>query len=295
MKPPPISKYARHETRVCLRHFKTHLRHAAKHSGDPGGIHDLRVSIRRLTQCFRIFRDLLDPSPVKKLRRRLHKIMENCGAVRNCDIALELLDECGLPESPSVSKLKTSREEAAQKLRRNLKKERRRHQRAISAADRRPPRDWQIATRLPALAADFFQTGSAATAPGSSYQILHRFRLRAKRFRYTLERFERFYGSEMATGAKALKGLQDRLGAINDCVTTIDLLADDPHAVAAIQKLLDQRTRAFHNYWRSRFTPQKLAWWQRWLSHPLAEPHAPASRPVTAALTVSSGTAKHRG
>ena len=295
MRPPPISKYARHETRVCLRHFKTNLRHAAKHSGDPGGIHDLRVSIRRLTQCFRIFRDLLDPSPVKKLRRRLHKIMENCGSVRNCDIALELLEEGGLAQSPSVSKLKTSREEAARKLRRNLKKERRRHHRAISTAARRPPHDWQIATRLPALGADFFQTGSAATAPGSSYQTLHRFRLRAKRFRYTLERFECFYGSEMAAGTKALKGLQDRLGAINDCVTTIDLLADDPPAVAAIQKLLDQRTYAFHSYWRNRFTPQKRAWWQRWLSHPLTEPRAPASGPLKATSTASSGTAAHPG
>jgi len=295
MKPPPISKYARRETRTCLRHFKTNLRHASKHSDDPDAIHDLRVSIRRLTQCFRIFRDLLDPTPVKKLRRRLHKIMEHCGDVRNCDIALELLEECGLTAGPSVAKLKTARADAAWKLHRSLKKERRRHHRALSAAAHPPHRAWQIATRLPALAADFFQTGGAAVAPGSSYQTLHRFRLRSKRFRYTLERFERFYGSEMARGAKALKGLQDRLGAINDCVTTIDLLRDDPRAVAAIQKLLSELTHAFHTYWRTRFTPPKLAWWQRWLSHPRTEPRAPASGHVKAASTASSGTAAHRG
>jgi len=295
MKPPPISKYARNETRTCLRHFKTNLRQAAKHSDDPDAIHDLRVSIRRLTQCFRIFRDLLDPAPVKKLRRRLHKIMEYCGDVRNRDIALELLKECGLTESPSVPKLKTARADAARKLHRSLKKERRRHHRALSAATRPPHRAWQIATRLPALAADFFQTGGAAVAPGSSYQTLHRFRLRSKRFRYTLERFEPFYGSEMASGAKALKGLQDHLGAINDCVTTIDLLSDDPRAVAALQKLLDQRTHAFHSYWRSSFTPQKLTWWQRWLSQPHTEPRAPASGRIKAASAASSGTATHRG
>jgi len=295
MKPPPISKYARHETRTCLRHFKANLRHTAKHSDDPGAIHDLRVSIRRLTQCFRIFRDLLDPAPVKKLRRRLHKIMERCGDVRNCDIALELLEECGLTASPSVSKLKTGRADAALKLHRSLKKERRRHHRALRAVARPPHRAWQIATRLPALAADFFQTGGAAVTPGSSYQTLHRFRLRSKRFRYTLERFEPFYGREMGTGAKALKGLQDHLGAINDCVTTIDLLHDDPSAVAAIQKLLSERTRAFHIFWRTRFTPQKRAWWQRWLSHPRTEPGASASGPIKAASVASSGTATHRG
>jgi CHAD domain-containing protein len=273
MKPPSITQYARHETRARLRDFKANLRQAAKHSGDPGAIHDLRVSIRRLSQCFRIFR-----APVKKLRRRLHKIMQRCGAVRNCDIALELLVDCGLPASPSVPQLKKKREDAARKLHRTLKKERRKHHRAAVAA---PPahHNWRIATRLPALAEDFFLTGDAAAAPHSNYQTLHRFRLRAKRFRYTLELFERFYGSEMATGAKALKGIQDRLGAINDCVATIDLLPEDPSAVAAIQQRLDQRTGAFQNYWRSHFPPHKRAWWRQWLSHP----RAVASAPVKAA------------
>jgi len=269
MKPPSISKYARQETRVSLHHFKTNLRHAAKHPEDPDAIHDLRVSIRRLTQCFRVFH-----APAKKMRQRLHKIMQHCVAVRNCDIALELLAECGLPESPSVPKLKKSREHAAQKLHRNLKKERRRRHRTVDSAAHAFHHGLQIATRLPALAEDFFQTGDAAAAPDSSYQTLHRFRLRAKRFRYTLELFERFYGSEMATAAKALKGVQDHLGAINDCVTTIDLLVDDPIAIAAIQTQLDRRTRLFQNHWRSRFPPQKRAWWGRWLSQPRASPSA---------------------
>jgi CHAD domain-containing protein len=280
MKPPPISRYAHHETRARLHHFKTILRHAAKHPSDPDSIHDLRVSIRRLTQCFRIFR-----APAKKLRRRLHKVMERCGAVRNCDVALELLAECGLPASPSVPELKKSREDAARKLHRTLQKERRKHHRAADAAPS-PSHGWQIASRLPALAEDFFQAGDAAAAPHSSYQTLHRFRLRAKRFRYTLELFERFYGKEMAIGAKALKGVQDRLGAINDCVTSIDLLPDDPGAAAAIQQLLVERTRSFQRDWRTRFTPQKRAWWRRWLTEP---------RGLKVTAAASSGNAKHPG
>jgi CHAD domain-containing protein len=180
------------------------------------------------------------------------------------------------------------------RLRCNLKKERRRRHGAVSAAAP-SQRNWQIGTRLPALAEDFFQSGDAAAAPDSSYRAMHRFRLRAKRFRYTLELFERFYGSEMTTGAQALKGLQDLLGAINDCVATLDLLADDPGAVAAIEQLLDDRTRAFQSYWRSRFLPQKLTWWQHWLSHPEKEPRAPASGRVKATSTASSGTATHPG
>ncbi|MDP8989707.1 MAG: CHAD domain-containing protein [Acidobacteriota bacterium] len=284
MKASPIAKYARQETRARVHRWNANLRHAAKHPDDPDAIHDLRVSIRRLSQCFRIFQ-----SPAKKVRRRVHKIMQRCGAVRNCDIALELLAECGLLASPSVAILQRSRERAARKLKRSLKKERRRSRAAESAPHPFP--GFQIATRLPALAEDFFQTGDAAAVADSSYATLHRFRLRAKRFRYTLELFERFYGSEMATGAKALKGVQDLLGAINDCVTTIALLPEDPIAQAAIQELLDERTRLFRNYWRSRFPPQKRAWWRRWLS----QPRASAGARVKATSTASSGSATRRG
>ena len=279
MKLSPISKYARRETRVCLRHFKTHLRHASKHPEDPDAIHDLRVSIRRLTQCFRIFRGLLRPGPVKELRRRLRAVMKQCGAVRNCDVALELLQESGIATGATVVKLRNKREDAAGKLRRHLKKERRRRHPALGAAVNRSGRGWQLDRTLednlrlllPALAEDFFQTGAAATVAGASYASLHRFRLRAKRFRYTLERFERFYTSEMVRGAKDLKGLQDRLGAINDCVVTMDLLGRDRHATGVVGKLLHERKGAFQSYWRSRFAPSRLAWWKGWLARPVKD------------------------
>jgi hypothetical protein len=88
----------------------------------------------------------------------------------------------------------------------------------------------------------------------------------------------------MVAAAKSLKSLQDRLGAVNDCVTSMDLLAGDPVAIAALDQLRDQRTQAFQSYWRSHFPPRKLSSWQRWL----AEPSIKAS-------TASSGSAKHRG
>jgi CHAD domain-containing protein len=87
MKRDPISKYAVQEIKLRLKHFSKNLRRAAKHPEDPEAIHDLRVSIRRVVQACKTFGALLDPAPIKKLRRRLHKVMELCAAVRNCDIA----------------------------------------------------------------------------------------------------------------------------------------------------------------------------------------------------------------
>jgi len=276
MKLDPISKYAVKETRLRLKRFSKNLRRAAKHPEDPEAIHDLRVSIRRVVQVFKTFGELLDPNPVKKLRGRLHKIMDLCAAVRNCDVALTLLDQLDVTTGPSVSRLKKTRGEAGDKLHRRLRVERRKRHAPPAPRSHPKERDWKLdqsleanlSRALPALAEEFFDSGTVALAAHASYQKLHQFRLQAKRFRYTLELFERFYGSEMASGAGILKELQDRLGAINDCATTIVILGRDPGAVAAMGKLLRQRRAVLEKYARSQFVPQKLEWWKRWLAQP---------------------------
>jgi len=60
-------------------------------------IHDLRVAIRRFSQSVTIFASLLPKQEAKRVRKRLRRIMEVAGQVRDCDIALEFLDEAGVP------------------------------------------------------------------------------------------------------------------------------------------------------------------------------------------------------
>ena len=276
MKLDHISKYAVKETKLRLKRFTKNLQRAAKHPEDPDAIHDLRVSIRRVVQAFKTFGELLDPAPVKKLRRRLHKLMDLCAAVRNCDVALTLLDQVGFTTGASVSRLKKTRGEDGEKLHRRLRSERSKHHAAPDPHSHPKEGDWKLdqsleanlGRLLPALAQEFFASGEAAISAHASYQTLHRFRLQAKRFRYTLELFQRFYGREMPLGAEILKELQDRLGAINDCATTIVVLGRDRRAVAAVGKLLRQRKAVLQTYARSQFVPQKLDWWKRWLAHP---------------------------
>ena len=276
MKLDPIAKYGVKETKLRLDRFSKNLRRAAEHPEDPEAIHDLRVSIRRVVQGFKTFGELLDPAPVKKLRRRLHELMDLCASVRNCDVALTLLDQVGVTTDASVSRLKKTRAEGAKKLSRRLKRERLKRHPAPSVRSHPKEREWNLDQTLevnlrrvlPALAEEFFASGMAAISAHASYEALHRFRLQAKRFRYTLELFERFYGSEMANGAGMLKELQDRLGAINDCATTVVLLQRDRRAAAAVSKLLRQRKAVLRSYARSQFVPQKLDWWKRWLAQP---------------------------
>ena len=177
-----------------------------------------------------------------------------------------------------MSKLKKAREDSGKELRRHLKKERRRSYSAPGPASGRAAGYWNIDENpqenlrriLPALTDEFFDAGANAAIAAATLPNLHRFRLNSKRFRYTLELFEGFYGAEMSRAATVLKGVQDRLGAINDCAVTMSLLSRDRRAVSAIGELLGPRIVEFREYWESQFAPAKLAWWKRWLSRPSA-------------------------
>jgi CHAD domain-containing protein len=279
MKPPGISAFARAQAQLRLKRLLAQVRRGSKHPEDPAAIHDLRVSIRRFTQCLRTFRTLFDARPLRKIKRRLRKLMDACAAVRSCDVACSVLEQAGVTKGPAAEHLSAARTEDEQALRDLLSKQ---HKRKTSNWEERLRVDvhidseWDpgqslpgnVARILPALAQDFFEEGASAAAAGADHETLHRFRLHAKRFRYALELFPSLYGSEMKRGLAALRGLQDRLGAINDCVATIALIHKDRRAVAAVRKLLRQREQEFQAYWQRHFPAGKLAWWQGWLSRP---------------------------
>jgi CHAD domain-containing protein len=279
-----VDAFARAQSRTRLRRFVTQAGRAARHPEDPEAIHALRVSIRRFTQCLRTFRGVFDARPLKRLQRRLRKLMDACAAVRTCDVALEVLREAGAQKgrfSSPIAKLAAARTEAEQRLRAHLAKLRRRKAADWELEWQTPVQadgEWDLEQDLPAnlrrvlpkLAEDFFAMGVGAAAAGDDHEALHHFRLRAKRFRYTLELFGAAYGAEWERGLQALKGLQDRLGAINDCVCTIALIDSDKRAAAAVKRLLLKREADFQAYWQSEFAPEKQAWWEGWLGAPAA-------------------------
>lgn len=97
----PIEKYAAEQASRRLDRFTFELRRAAK-SGRADAIHDLRVSIRRLAQCLRVFEPFFPKPAAKKVRRRLRAIMDLAAEVRNRDITLALLTEAGAGEDATL-------------------------------------------------------------------------------------------------------------------------------------------------------------------------------------------------
>ena len=96
-----MREYVQSQTTILLRRLGFQITRAAR-NGDPDAVHDLRVAIRRLSRCLQAFGQFYPGHTRKKMRRRLSDLMDACGAVRDLDIAIELLEKAGLPPGSSV-------------------------------------------------------------------------------------------------------------------------------------------------------------------------------------------------
>ncbi len=84
---------------------------------DPEAIHDLRVAIRRFSQCLRVFRAFFPRGEVKKVRRRLRRVMDLAAEVRDRDIALQVYAEAGAPSQAALAlQLGQERQQAKREL-----------------------------------------------------------------------------------------------------------------------------------------------------------------------------------
>lgn len=78
------------KTTALLRDTVAAIQAAAK-SPRPEPVHKMRVSIRRLQQAIRIFRQFFREKGVRSVRAELRRLMEPAGELRNCDIASGLV------------------------------------------------------------------------------------------------------------------------------------------------------------------------------------------------------------
>jgi CHAD domain-containing protein len=264
-----MKKFVRSCTQARLKKLKEELRRAAHDPEDQKAIHDLRVAIRRFTQCLRTFAQFFDAARTKPMRRRLRRLMDRCGAVRNGDIALEVLRAAGLRSRKLNADLGNQRRYAQEKLARRLSSLRKKGWGGHLHAGKEGAGVWDLKESaaensqrvLPALAEELFAAGDLAAAE-ASVQKLHRFRLQVKRFRYTFELFQPLYRMETERGMAMLRDLQDKLGAINDCVVTLEMVKKDRRAAAAVRKLLISREAEFRKYWASQCGPEIREWWK---------------------------------
>lgn len=90
-----MQDYARHQTGLLMNRLSAAINRAAR-KGDEQAIHDVRVAMRRLSRCLKVFAPFYPDGSWKKIRRRIARLMNSAGAVRDCDIAMELIARCGI-------------------------------------------------------------------------------------------------------------------------------------------------------------------------------------------------------
>ena len=148
----------------------------------------------------------------------------------------------------------------------------------LGPADGNGPGEWNAgesvaanaARALPVLAAGWLAKGQAAISQNGSqngdFRALHRFRLRTKSFRYTLELFEAIYGEDMKKGLRTVQALQTRLGRINDFVITLDLAKGHRAVEEALKRARDAEVEQLGRFWKRHFDAPSIAWWSSWLA-----------------------------
>jgi CHAD domain-containing protein len=110
--------------------------------------------------------------------------------------------------------------------------------------------------QMPKLARRYFDEGRDALAPGTAWADMHQFRLRTKRFRYTLETFKDLYGPGMLKRIESLKKVQTFLGDINDCIMTSELIRDMDvmdNIRAKLNKKAEKKTAELQDFWAETF------------------------------------------
>jgi CHAD domain-containing protein len=118
-----VKEFARERAAALLEKLDGELTRVASTDPEPDTVHDLRVSIRRFGRCLRAFAEFYPKRARKKIRGKLSGMMELAGAVRDRDIALELIETAGIaPDAPAMERLRRRRTRERTRLRAEAKR-----------------------------------------------------------------------------------------------------------------------------------------------------------------------------
>jgi CHAD domain-containing protein len=247
-------------------------------------IHDLRVAIRRASQSLRLFGELLPQKEGRRMRRALKPALDAAGAARDLDVGADLLRKEGLKaEHPLFAVMAAERQRAALKLigRIYLLRAEDVPLLWLPVVDRLQPAPRpapeEARAVLPPLCGEFFAAGRKTMAKSPTPEKLHALRLAAKRFRYTLELWEPFYGPAFRVKLESVRQIQSILGKRQDCAVmelrlaplrAIDMELDESYK--KVEARAARLEREFHDYWHAKFDAAgEQERWMRYLARRL--------------------------
>jgi CHAD domain-containing protein len=235
----PAAALATVELRRLLAGWRQH-EPGARLGQDPEELHQLRVTARRIDATLALFKRQL-PAPLVRARKATKAVLRSLGAARDLDVQLRELDQY-------CASLDREERAAAGPLHALLEKERARARaRMVRSLDAEPTRRW-LETLSQATGDEPARANSADPAmvvmpervqrrfrklrksvrqlrPKSSMEDYHLVRRRAKQLRYATECGAPMFGRPAEEMLKALRRLQDKLGAHQDACMAQSRLA----------------------------------------------------------------------
>jgi CHAD domain-containing protein len=214
--------------------------HAAV-TGDIDAVHELRVATRRLRVGLRYFATLFPAAELRQVQRQLRRVTRTLGEIRTRDVNLQLLRRAAkhLPagtvevQRKLTGELRTARLQHLRELRELLQtfatSQFESHIRTLVLKPHL--RDDQ---RVLADARDFiaklrrqlrrrFKNCLSAEQWGPAF---HKLRVAAKRYRYAIETSQAVFRTAAAAQVRAIKALQNCLGACHDLEVLLEWLRD---------------------------------------------------------------------
>lgn len=243
----PLAEALRAALLERARKLAKRLRKAEE--GDPQAVHEARTILRRLRQGFIVMgRTVLDPGAAGEMSRRLHRLEKLLGPARDADVLLRSLRGwLTHSRSPARAGIRPLIEIVARRRRRmvgplagELHRGRVRH---LARDIRRLMRRGQLSA-MPAFPAgagvrptlvrhfvaeeawrgyeEVLAYEHTSRTSGAEAEIIHKLRSACRSFRYRLELFDGALPEEASFIVATLRALQERLGALHDCVVAVD-------------------------------------------------------------------------
>ena len=196
--------------------------------GDPGAVHAVRVSTRRLREALRLVDHRAGGG--RKLRHALKRLTQTLGPIREIDVSIALVQSIATerPDLSDACRRVSDRLTAVGVLRRSrasrrlhgvdiddLKARLRRHLRNKHGRALPVTGAGTVAARVAARAED---AGAHTDSAGALYapEALHDVRIAVKKLRYALEVARQLRIPGAASAATRLRRHQDRLGDLHD-------------------------------------------------------------------------------
>jgi len=261
----PLVRLLQRRAQALRRHL------SAAVAGKDTGVHQARVASRRLREAVPVLTEGLHHTKKSKAERKIRRLTQALGTVRELDVTLRLIDELaerpGIPRpaltdvrAEVIEERETRRAVMLERVAKvNMHKlNRRLREVAAALATPTPSHAWRAA-----LAARIVRRArrleKAIDQAGQIYapEALHIVRIAAKKLRYALEIADESGAAPCAAAVREIKRVQETLGRLHDLQVLQHHVADvaatprsrrapPDAALAALSRLIEDDCRQLH-------------------------------------------------